>query len=380
MPDGQQFRVGDRVTVYPRGKKNTYVADFWQDGKHCKVSLRTANKKVAIERATKIAADLAGGVFAAAPAPVTVRQAVDDYIASLETENRARKTVVKYRGVFELFLAFLEQTRVIKPGQVTAGHFDRFRAERRRERHPKTVTYDGVVVKQLFKWVNIRKLIHENPLADVRLNKPPMVPKEAPGLKEVDALIAAADPTPRAWIVVLAFTGMRVGEMQRLRPEDFDLAGGWVHIRSRPGAETKTRQSRKVPIHLRLRSVLEVLPRDKRSWLFTIAPSPKYPAGGHHINPRRVNDRLAKLLERVGLPAGRDTGFVVHSLRHFFETFTVNAGIPQRAVDAWMGHNSDKSMAAVYYRLRDEESQGFMAKVPFGAGEPAADASGEVQG
>ena len=55
MPDGQQFRVGDRVTVYPRGKKNTYVADFWQDGVHRKVSLRTANKKVATERATKIA-------------------------------------------------------------------------------------------------------------------------------------------------------------------------------------------------------------------------------------------------------------------------------------------------------------------------------------
>jgi integrase len=68
---------------------------------------------------------------------------------------------------------------------------------------------------------------------------------------------------------------------------------------------------------------------------------------------------------------------VIHSLRHFFETFTVNAGVPQRAVDAWPGHHSDKSMAAVYYRLRDEDSQAFMAKVPFGAGEPAADAGKE---
>jgi len=44
----------------------------------------------------------------------------------------------------------------------------------------------------------------------------------------------------------------------------------------------------------------------------------------------------------------------------------VNAGIPQRVIDTWLGHRSDKSMAAVYYRLRDEVSQSFMAKVPFG--------------
>jgi hypothetical protein len=31
-------------------------------------------------------------------------------------------------------------------------------------------------------------------------------------------------------------------------------------------------------------------------------------------------------------------------------------------------------MAAVYYKLKDEESQSFMTKVPFGTGKPAADA------
>jgi integrase len=76
---------------------------------------------------------------------------------------------------------------------------------------------------------------------------------------------------------------------------------------------------------------------------------------------------------------GRPAGLAIHSLRHFFETFCANAGIPQRAVDTWLGHHSDKSMAAVYYRLRDEDSQAFILRVPFGAGEPAADAGGEVR-
>ena len=48
------------------------------------------------------------------------------------------------------------------------------------------------------------------------------------------------------------------------------------------------------------------------------------------------------------------------------ETYCVHSGIPQRAIDTWLGHRSDRSMAAVYYRLSDTDSKAFMAKVPFG--------------
>jgi len=52
------------------------------------------------------------------------------------------------------------------------------------------------------------------------------------------------------------------------------------------------------------------------------------------------------------------------------ETFAINNGIPQRVVDAWLGHVGDKSMGAVYYKLSDADSQKFMAMVPFGAPDP----------
>ena len=135
---------------------------------------------------------------------------------------------------------------------------------------------------------------------------------------------------------------------------------------SRPGAQTKTRSSRKVPIHPRLRAVLAALPNYGRPWLFTTGASKRYPAGDHHLNVKRLNEQFTRLVARLGMPAGRPQGFVAHSLRHFFETFTVNTGIPQRAIDAWVGHNAYKSMAAVYYTLGDVESQAFMARVPFG--------------
>ena len=67
----------------------------------------------------------------------------------------------------------------------------------------------------------------------------------------------------------------------------------------------------------------------------------------------------------------------MHSLRHFFETFTVNAGTPQRVIDTWLGHRSDRSMASVYYKLSDTDSQKFMTQVPFGPGQQAGPSAEE---
>src|SRR4051794_13387654 len=170
----------DRVTIYPPGKERIRCTDFWRDGVHRKVSLQTGNKKVAIERATKLAADLIHGLYQAPPPAVTVREAAADYITYLTTEGRARRTVVKYRGVLDQFIAYLDQYRVARLAQVTATHFDRYRAERKETRHRKTIYCEGVIIKQLFKWSRTRKLLVDNPLADVKLDKPPLEPKEGP--------------------------------------------------------------------------------------------------------------------------------------------------------------------------------------------------------
>jgi integrase len=367
MADAQdRVRVGEHIIIYPRGKKQIWCADFWRDGNHCRQSLKTANKKVALQKAMQLELDLVHGTFHRPPAPVSVRQAVDDYLTYLTTEGRARKTLVKYRGILDNLIAFLSAHNATRLSQITAVLFDRFRASRKQERHPKTMYCEAIVIKQFLKWAKTRKLLGDNPLADFKLSKPPLEPREGPSLDQLNRILAALTDPKRTMVALLAFTGMRSGELQRLKPEDVDLAGNWIHIRSREGAETKTRLSRKVPIHARLRPLLEALSRRPRPWLFTMPPSRRYPAGDHHLNVKRLNEDFLRVVASLGLPKGREGGFTLHSLRHFFETFTVNEGIPQRVVDTWLGHRSDRSMAAIYYRLKDEDSQRFMGKVPFG--------------
>jgi integrase len=372
-----RVRVGDVVTIYQRGKKRTWIADFWLRGQHIRQSLRTSNKKMATERAIKLDAKLVSGTYQAPPPAIGFLQATDEYLNFLDTERRARKTIVKYRGILTSLTKFLADQGCTLIGQFNLVLWDRYRASRK-GRHPKTMYTEAVIVKQFLKWCNSRALVGHNVLADLRFKKPALEPRGGPTLSQINLILPLLGEPQRTQISVLAFTGMRAGELQKLKPSDLDLAAGWVHVRSRPGAETKTRTSRKVPIHPRLGAVLKQLPATQQPWLFTMPSSAKYPGGDHELNVKKLNEVFKRAVKKIGLPVGRRAnGFTVHSLRHSFEAITVNSRVPQRVIDTWLGHSTDKSMAAHYYRLTDEESQRFMREVPFENGYPATDAGGK---
>ena len=220
----ERISIGDKLKIYPRGKKKTYVADYWLDNVHKKQSLKTANRKVAVNRATSLAADLLKGTVRQAPMTTLISESATDYVRSLEID-RARKTTVKYCGILTCFITFLAAQKITRLERVTGRHLDLFRAHRMISRHPKTVYTESVVIKQFFKWARDRKLLVENPLADLRFKKPHRDSKPAPNLNDVNMILAAVKPPIFNWLAILAFTGMRVGELQRLRPEDIDLVG-----------------------------------------------------------------------------------------------------------------------------------------------------------
>lgn len=363
----ERIPVGDRVFITTRGKKKIYLADFWYQGQHKKQSLRTRNKKVAIDRALKIAGELVEGKYRPVADDKPIVEGTRLFLDYHQTEGRRAKTLSKYRGELRIFAEFCDTQRIRMLSQISPSLFDRFRAERRKNRAAKTLYTGGNILKSFMKWCVSRNYLENNPLQPCKLRRPPPEPKPAPSLEQVRQILAASSESDYVLLSVLAYTGMRSGDLQRLRREDVDLKGNWFHIVSRRGGgETKSGLSRKVPIHPILRSLLQHHVPANGQWFFTSAPSHRYPHGQHWVNPKRLNERLESTLTALGLPAGRRAnGFVVHSFRNFFETFCNNHGIPQRVIDTWLGHSSDRSMAAVYYRLRDEDSQTFMQKVPF---------------
>lgn len=373
---GERIQVGDRVSIYPRGKKKIYCADFWQEGKHKRVSLETRNKKIATQRAVKIDAALASGTYAAAPPPVSIEAAVAKYLDYLESEGRARRTIVRYTGELNGFREFCAERQVVQLGKITMLLFDEYRKNRREIHAERTVFHESVVVKQFLKWCRLRKLVGNNPLEDYRFQKPLFEPKGGPSLIQVNSVLKLSDEPRHTQFAVLAFAGMRSGELQRLQRADVDLAGKWLHVVSR-GDElnTKTRLTWKVPIHERLLPLLRAAQAaGKHTWFFTAGASKRYPNGGNWINPKRLNEQFQTILSEAGIPAGRNQdGFTLHSLRHFFKTHCINCGVPKPVVDIWQGHKIDGTVGAQYYKLSEEESQRFMKMVSFDADEAEAD-------
>jgi integrase len=357
--------VGNRVRIYRRGMKGTYCADFWHDGKHCRVSLKTRNRKVAVDRAVALANSMQEGTYQSRGPEVTIAAAREAFLAFVAMEGRALNTRTRYAAELRTFLDFCEARKVTKLTRVTPLVVDAYRAERRKTCSPSTVFMETMVVKQLLRWCQSRRLIAVNPLADYRVPNVISKKRPSPTLQEVQAILSASRPRLQRILATLAFAGPRIGELRQLRVEDVDLVSGWIHVESREGAETKTRRSRKIPIHPILQEILKEQ-RSAGPWFFRTAASENSPEDCQPIAPRKINKHFQKVAAAVGLTVGvKANGYTIHSLRHFFETFTVNSRIPQPVVDTWMGHQGVRSMGKVYYELADAESQRFMRDVPF---------------
>src|SRR5690606_10989777 len=120
----------NRVKIRKRGKKGTWVAHFHHDGDHRKKSLKTTNKKVAIERAIKLESELQDGTYQNSDSEIQTKEAIARHIACLVTAKKARKTVVRYQGILTKLHEFSEKTKKRLLRQISETLFDQFREER----------------------------------------------------------------------------------------------------------------------------------------------------------------------------------------------------------------------------------------------------------
>jgi len=251
--------------------------------------------------------------------------------------------------------------------QITPKLFLAYRAERKSALAEKTLYTRLMIVKTFVNWCCADgELLDNNPLSRCKVAMPYITPKFSPTPQQVNSILNKAVNPRLAQYAALAFTGLRVGELSMLRPCDVDLTAGWIRVVGREGWVPKTRQARKVPIHPRLRQILQqqvTTLKDSASRAYVFSD---YIDGSRPINVRTINVDLQALAKSLGIPVSRKTnGLVIHSLRHFFETQAVDSGVPQFVVDQWMGHRGHALMGRTYYGQSDEKSVLLMKKVKF---------------
>jgi integrase len=144
----------------------------------------------------------------------------------------------------------------------------------------------------------------------------------------------------RSWLYLLALvTGLRRGELQALRPEDFDLDGSPPTV-SLDGQFTKSGKPAHQPIPSSLLSEL-------RSWLAS------KPAHGSIFPHDRNSSLMIKAdLKAAGIPADPHC---FHGLRHSYTSWVVQSGASVKDAMELARHSDPDLTLGTYAHTRRED-------------------------
>ncbi|MBA4189810.1 MAG: hypothetical protein C0467_17650 [Planctomycetaceae bacterium] len=137
-----------------------------------------------------------------------------------------------------------------------------------------------------------------------------------------------------------AYTGIRRGEMLRLRWVDVDLDEGYLSARSRKQSHQKRETIRRIPLHPESKVELQAWRQKQTRGQHVICE----PDGSGPINNDRANRVFWQPMRKTSwcLDNGRDLfkiGF--HTYRHSFASNLAAAEVDQRLIDKFMGHTTE---------------------------------------
>ncbi|MFZ0830103.1 MAG: site-specific tyrosine recombinase/integron integrase [Thermoplasmata archaeon] len=255
---------------------------------------------------------------AAEPRTFSVTPVVDRFTRMLQSQERSPCTVKQYGHIARMFLGYVQ-----KPLEnVAPQDLNNFREHLVLERHySKNSVYTTVR--------GLTCLFRSFGLATAEQLEAPRRPARLPHYlteEETHHLFVAVQESPRdsAILHVLAYCGLRVGELCRLSVEDVDLSSNILHVRSGKGD-----RDREVIIEEKTRAAIDRYTTDRAlagqsgGRLFPVSPV---------TVERMVRSNAEKaLINRRVTP---------HMLRHTLATTLLSRGCDIRYIQKLLGHAS----------------------------------------
>lgn len=349
-------RIGDRVSIFQRGKR--WYANYQCDGEQIRQSLKTTSKKQARQNALVLEGKLIEGRYERPCKAPSIEGVFSEYVSSLKAQGRAKKTLSAVELVQRRVLALARQRQIRTVDRIDLSFVDAYRNMRTAgDKKPadKTMATELVIIRQMVNFALSRGKIQQDPLKGLKLKKAKPRPQPCWTRSEVARILAASSGPHRPSLVLLAESGMRVGELRWLTWDDVDLAAGVIQVRPKDDWKPKTGDQRAIPISAAARAELEALPRRHR-WVVTAAPSRRYPKGDRQISERRLLQYLKRVLKRLALPGH------LHTFRHSFISDALAHGTPEAIVRQWVGH-VDQEILRHYTHIHDAASQTAMQRL-----------------
>jgi len=267
---------------------------------------------------------------------------IEEFLRFLaEQKEYADNTIAAYRNDLNQFMRFLRRREYIYIrdwDEVTKDVLiDFILYLKEREYAPSTVARKVAAVKSFFHHLAQRKLIKEDPSADV---ESPRVEKRLPRVlsrEEAERLLAepAKDSSPsalrdRAFLELLYGTGMRVTELVSLNVDDVDLVSGVVRCRS------GRQKVRVLSLPPRVAQALQEYLEKGRS---QFVKNPDEPALFlNRRGARLTRQGLWLIIRDYVRRAGIKVPITPHTLRHSFAVHKLQDGASLQEVQKLLGH------------------------------------------
>lgn len=270
---------------------------------------------------------------------------LDAFAGEQRAGNLSEKTIRNRRECLELLARHAGRgPRAITRDDLVA-HLGRM--------HPRTGLPIAAGTKQsersylqtFFKWAKRQGFRKDNPAKTLPKVKIPRRKPRPLYVHQIDAMLdSGAYTRTRDIITIAALTGLRIGEIVKIRGEDVDLQARTLYTLRKGGLEHT------VVLHEVLLEIAKRYPR--KGWWF---PSPyknrMFPNGGGHILMKSASDRVAHAIREAGVTDRRLTG---HSLRHYYATTLLRQGVHVRVVQEMLGHAS-LATTQLYAEVTDDE-------------------------
>jgi len=246
---------------------------------------------------------------------------------------------------------------------ISARDCDAWLAERGAELSARSFNIERETLNLIFEYARRDGLLMDNPAATIARRKQskskPFIPTR-PQFRLLVETIRKLDC--RAWdgadlVELLAYSGMRIGEAVNFTWADVDFERGVFTVTGGEGG-TKNHEDRTVPLFPALRELLERIRGDRS------------PAPPDLVIPIiTAKKAMGTACEKANLPHINH-----HTLRHYFVSNAIEAGVDFKVIANWVGHNDGGVLVAkTYGHLRDAHSFEMAQRMTFSAtsAEPA---------
>jgi integrase len=271
----------------------------------------------------------------------SLADATGDFLADCALRNLRDSTIATYRFSIKALLGHFGSSRALASIDIRAlGDY-----LRSRRLAPRTARTELAILRSFFRWCHDRQLIESNPANAQGMPRVDDVATLPFTDEEVRRLVSACDRIgassadvrwvrhrARALVLLLAYSGLRIGDAAKLRRSALDVETGHLAVRT-----TKTGTPVKILLHPDAVNALATMP----------STNPEYFFWSGRGKPETLARNLWGTIRALGQLAGVE-GARPHRFRDTFAVALLSAGADIRTVQQLLGHDSVRTTERSY--------------------------------